>query len=247
MADNKRVVIAGATGMIGRALSAQLIDKGYQVVVFSRDPQKARRSVPGAAEYVAWTPAETGAWAGAVDGAHAVINLAGASLFGQRWTEAYKREIIDSRVIGTRGLVQAMAAAKQRPQVFISTSAVGYYGPSGDRKLDESAPAGNDFLAREVCVPWERAAQPADERVHGPLNATAPETQTNRDFAKAIGRVLGRPAWLPVPGFAMKLLLGEMADMITTGQRAVPKQAQDLGYQFKFPTSEQAIRQSLQS
>jgi uncharacterized protein len=333
MAENKRVVIAGATGMIGRALCKQLIAKGYQVVVFSRDPQRARRSVPGAAEYVAWMPAETGAWASAIDGAHAVINLAGASLFGQRWTKAYKREIIDSRVVGTRGLVQAMAEAKQRPQVFISSSAVGYYGSSDDRKLDESAPAGNDFLAREVCVPWERAGQQAaelgirtvifrsgvvihgdgakslpidlrgaslsrpgvilkteegafpllvmpfyfftggpilpgtqwfawihladtlgllmlaleDERVHGPINATAPETQTNRDFAKAIGRVLGRPAWLPVPGFAMKLLLGEMADMITTGQRAVPKQAQDLGYQFKFPTSEQAIRQSLQS
>jgi NAD dependent epimerase/dehydratase family enzyme len=333
MADNKRVVVAGATGTIGRALCRQLLSKGYQVVVFSRDPQKARRSVPGAAEYVAWQPAEHGPWAAAVDGAHAVINLAGASLFGRRWTSEYKREIIDTRVIGTRGLVRAMAEAKERPKVFISTSAVGYYGPSGDRKLDESAPAGNDFLAREVCVPWEREGQKAaelgirtvifrsgvvisgegqkglpidlrgaslarpgvilkteegafpllvmpfylfsggpilpgnqwfawihladtvgmlmlaleDERVQGPVNATAPETQTNRDFARAIGRVMGRPAWLPVPGFAMKLLLGEMADMITTGQRVVPQKAEALGYQFKYPTSEQAIKQSLQS
>src|SRR4051794_4606736 len=153
MADNKRVVIAGATGMIGRALCKQLIAKEYQVVVFSRDPQKARRSVPGAAEYITWTPAETGAWASAIDGAHAVINLVGASLFGQRWTNAYKREIIDSRVVGTRGLVRAMASAKQRPQVFISMSAVGFYGPSDDSKLGESAPAGNDLLARGGCVP----------------------------------------------------------------------------------------------
>jgi len=333
MADNKRVVVAGATGMIGRGLCKELIAKGYQVVVFSRDPQKARRLVSGAAEYVAWQPAEGGAWAGAVDGAHAVINLAGASLFGQRWTREYKREIVDSRVIGTRGLVRAMAEAQRRPQVFIGSSAVGYYGPSGDRKLDESAPAGNDFLAREVCVPWEREGQKAaelgirtviyrsgvvingegplalpidlrgaslsrpgvilkteqgafpllvmpfyffaggpilpgtqwfawihladtigllmlaleDERASGPLNATAPETQTNRDFARAIGRVIGRPAWLPVPGFAMKLLLGEMADMITTGQRVIPKKAEELGYTFRFPTSEQAIRQILRS
>jgi NAD dependent epimerase/dehydratase family enzyme len=333
MADNKRVVVAGATGMIGRALCKELFAKGYQVVVFSRDPQKARHSVPGAAEYIAWTPAETGPWASAIDGAHAVVNLAGASLFDRRWTKEYKREIIDSRVIGTRGLVRAMAEARSRPKAFISTSAVGYYGPSDDRKLDESAPAGNDFLAREVCVPWEREGQKAaelgvrtviyrsgvvingdgrkslpidlrgasvsrpgvilkteagafpllvmpfyfftggpilpgtqwlawihladtigllmlaleDERVHGPLNGAAPETQTNRDFARAIGRVIGRPAWLPVPGFAMKLLLGEMADMITTGQRVIPKKAEELGYRFQLPTSEQAIRQSLQS
>ncbi|HJZ46942.1 MAG TPA: TIGR01777 family oxidoreductase [Roseiflexaceae bacterium] len=333
MADNKRVVVAGATGMIGRELCKELIAKGYQVVVFSRDPQKARRSAPGAAEYIAWKPADIGPWASAIDGAHAVINLAGASLFGQRWTEAYKRAIIDSRVIGTRGLVLAMAEAHNRPQVFIGSSAVGYYGPSGDRKLDESAPAGNDFLAREVCVPWEREDQKAaelgirtviyrsgvvingqgrmslpidlrgaslsrpgvvlkteegafpllvmpfyffsggpilpgtqwfawihladtigllmlaleDEQVQGPLNGVAPETQTNRDFARAIGRVMGRPAWLPVPGFAMKLLLGEMADMITTGQRVIPKKAEELGYQFKFPTSEQAIWQILRS
>ena len=333
MADNKRVVVAGATGTIGRGLCKELIAKGYQVVVFSRDQQKARRAVPGAAEYVTWQPAETGPWAGALDGAHAVINLAGASLFGQRWTQAYKREIIESRVIGTRGLVRAMAEAHQRPKVFIGSSAVGYYGPSGDRKLDESAPAGNDFLAREVCVPWEREGQKAaelgvrtviyrsgvvingegrmslpidlrgaslarpgvilkteegafpllvmpfyffaggpilpgtqwlawihladtvgllmlaleDERVSGPLNATAPDTLTNRDFARAIGRVMGRPAWLPVPGFALKLLLGEMADMITTGQRVIPKKAEDLGYTFKFPTSEQAIKQILRS
>jgi NAD dependent epimerase/dehydratase family enzyme len=333
MADNKRVVVAGATGTIGRALCKQLLAKGYQVVVFSRDPQKARRAVPGAAEYVIWQPSESGAWVSAIDGAHAVINLAGASLFGRRWTSEYKREIIDSRVIGTRGLVRAMAVAQKRPDVFISTSAVGYYGPSGDRKLDEGAPAGNDFLAREVCVPWEREGQKAaelgirtvifrsgvvisgeghmslpidlrgaslarpgvilkteegafpllvmpfylfsggpilpgtqwfawihledtigllmlaleDERVQGPLNATAPETQTNRDFAKAIGRVMGRPAWLPVPGFAMKLLLGEMADMITTGQRVIPRKAEELGYSFKYPTSEQAIKHSLRA
>ena len=81
-----------------------------------------------------------------------------------------------------------------------------------------------------------------DQRVRGPLNATAPEPQTNREFVKTIARVMGRPAWMPVPGFAMKLMLGEMADMITTGQRVIPQKAQELGYQFKYPTSQQAIR-----
>jgi uncharacterized protein len=327
MADTRRVVVTGATGMIGRALCKQLIAKGYQVVAFSRDPQKARRSVPGAAEYVAWTPSETGPWASAVDGAYGVIHLAGASLFGKRWSEAYKREIIRSREVGTRGLVNAVAQAQIKPQTFVSMSAVGYYGPHGDEQLDESAPPGNDFLA-QVCQIWEREGKRSedlgirtvifrsgvvlggdeklsipidfgsasldrpgiilkteegafpllvmpfyffaggpilpgtqwfawihaddtvgllmmaleDQRVRGPLNATAPEPQTNRDFAKTIGLVMGRPAWMPVPGFAMKLLLGEMADMITTGQRVIPRKAKELGYQFKYPNAQHAIR-----
>jgi NAD dependent epimerase/dehydratase family enzyme len=84
-----------------------------------------------------------------------------------------------------------------------------------------------------------------DERVRGPINGTAPETQTNKEIARTIGRVLGRPAWLPLPGFALKLLLGGMADMITTGQRVIPKKAQELGYTFKYPTSERAISEIL--
>ncbi|HEX5691551.1 MAG TPA: TIGR01777 family oxidoreductase [Roseiflexaceae bacterium] len=330
MTDTKRVIVTGATGMIGRQLCKQLTAKGYQVVAFSRNPQKARQSVPHAAEYVAWTPSEDGAWASAIDGAHGVIHLAGASLFGKRWTDAYKREIMASREIGTRGLVNAMRGAQQKPDVFVSVSAVGYYGPHGDETLDESAGSGNDFLAR-VCQVWEREARPAedlgvrtvlfrsgvvlggdekmslpidfagaslnrpgvilkteegafpllvmpfyffaggpilpgtqylswihiddvvgllmfaleDERVRGPFNATAPDPLTYSEMAKTIGRVMGRPSWVPVPGFALKLMLGEMADMITTGQRVLPKKAQELGYQFKHPTAGGAVREIL--
>src|SRR5687767_12686138 len=123
MLDRRRVVVTGATGLIGKSLCKQLLASGYQLVVFSRDPRAARQAVPGAAEYVAWQPAESGDWAGAIDGAYAVIHLAGASLFARRWSPAYKREIIESRQIGTRGLVHAIARAKSRPQVFISGSA----------------------------------------------------------------------------------------------------------------------------
>lgn len=329
MADGQRVIVAGATGVIGRKLVEQLMGKGYQVVVFSRNPDGARSTVPGAAEYVAWTATETGPWASAIDGAHAVINMSGANVFAKRWSGSYKQEILNSRVLATRGLVNAMRAAKQKPAVFISGSAVGYYGFRDDTKLDESAPSGNDFLAR-VCVAWEAEARRARElgvrtvmvrtgivldpgkgglpiklsgagpsrpgfvldtaqgalplmmlpfrlftggpiapgtqwfpwvhvedevglimfalendAVNGPINATAPEPQTNKAFTTVLGRVLGRPSWLPVPGFALRLGLGPVADMLTKGQRAVPAKAQQHGYQFKYPTSDVALRDLL--
>lgn len=306
MADTRRVIVTGATGLIGRRLCEELKSKGYQIVIFSRDPQKARRSLPGATEYVAWTPAESGPWASAIDGAHAVIHLAGAPILGKRWSEAYKAEIVNSRIIGTRGIVNAMRAAQSKPRVFVSGSAVGYYGARDDTKLDENATPGSDFLA-QLAVDWENEATKAeglgirtvlvrtgivldpkegalpqmslpfrfygggpilpgtqwfpwihvddevglimlaleDERVRGPLNASAPEPQTNHDFSKTLGKVMGSPSWFPVPGFGLRLLLGEVAAMLTEGQRVIPKKALDLGYQFKYPTSEQALRQLL--
>jgi hypothetical protein len=307
MSNTRRVIVTGATGLIGKRLCEQLIATGYQIVVFSRSPEQARQSLPGAAEYVAWTPSEHGAWAGAIDGAYGVIHLAGAPILGKRWSEAYKAEIRNSRIVGTRGLVNAIRAAQNKPQVFVSGSAVGYYGGRDDTKLDENAAPGNDFLA-QTCIEWEREAAQAqqlgvrtvivrtgivldpgegalpqmalpfrfyaggpilpgtqwfpwihiedevglllfaleNERVHGPLNASAPEPQTNRDFTKTLGKVMGKPAWAPVPGFGLRILMGEVAGMLTEGQRVIPKKAQDLGYQFKYPTSEQALRQLLQ-
>lgn len=304
MTASKRVIVTGATGLIGKEVCNELIARGYEVVVFSRNPDSARAKVPGAAEYVAWTPSESGPWAAHLDGAWGVISLAGASIAGQRWNEAYKREIRDTRVVGTRGLVKAMTAAKEKPRVFVSGSAIGFYGARDNTPLDESASAGDDFLAGLVRE-WEAAASEAEplgvrtaiirtgvvldenegalvqlklpfqffvggpilpgtqwfswihrddevglilfalenEGAQGPINATGPQPQTSRDFCASLGKAMGRPSWAPVPGFALKLIVGEFGDTLTTGQRVIPKKAQELGYQFKYATSDAALRE----
>ena len=304
MAAGKRVIVTGATGLIGKEVCKGLIARGYDVVVFSRDPDAARSKVPGAAEYVAWTPSESGPWASQLDGAWGVISLAGASIGGQRWNEDYKRQIRDTRVVGTRGLVKAMAAAQEKPRVFVSGSAVGYYGARDATPLDESAAPGDDFLAG-VVRDWEGAAREAEalgvrtvmirtgvvldkdegalkqlklpfqlfvggpilpgtqwfswvhrddevgvilfalenEGASGPINATAPHPQTNRDFCASLGKAMGRPSWAPVPGFALKLIVGEFGETLTTGQRVIPKKAQELGYEFQYATSDAALRE----
>lgn len=329
MPDGKRVVVTGATGLIGKRVCARLAEKGYAVVVFARDPEAARRAIPNAADYVPYSATASGPWASAIDSAYGVVNLAGANNFGRRWSEAYKREIRDSRIVGTRGLVDAMSAAAEKPKVFVSGSAVGIYGFRDDTKLDETASLGDDFLAR-VCKEWEAEAERAqelgvrtvlirtgvvlggeqaglpwpftlkgispsrpgfildfrngalplmalpfrfffggpigsgrqwfswihlddevelivksleDEQLSGPLNATAPEPLTNHDFSRTLGLVLGRPSWLPLPPFALKLMLGGVADMLAEGQRVVPAKAEAAGYRFRYPTAEAALRQ----
>ncbi len=306
MRQSRRIIITGATGLVGRALAAELMGRGDDVVVFARNVDAARKQVPGAAEYVQWDGKEQGAWANAVPGAYAIVHLAGASLFGKRWTDAYKQEIRDSRILSTRGLVNAMERAAVRPNVFVSGSAVGYYGFRDDTPLTEDAPAGDDFLA-QVCVDWEAEARRAetlrvrtvllrtgivldkdegalpqmmlpfkffvggpilpgtqwfswvhlrdeiglilraidDTRISGPLNAVAPEAQTNADFVKTLGAVMNRPAVVPVPGFALKLMVGEFAEALTNGQHVVPAKAQAHGYRFAFPTAEAALRDLL--
>jgi uncharacterized protein (TIGR01777 family) len=238
----------------------------------------------------------------ALRGRDAVIHLLGESV-AQRWSEAAKRAIRDSRVLGTRNLVAALRDVDPGPAVLVSQSASGYYGARGDELVDESFPPAADFLAR-VTVEWEAAARTAEElgsrvvttrtgvvltesggalekmlppfklgvggpvaggrqyvpwihvddvvggllfgldtaAVAGPMNLTAPEPVTNKELSKALGRVLRRPAFAPVPALAVKALYGEMASIVTTGARAVPKRLQEAGYSFKHPELESALR-----
>ena len=302
-----RVLLTGATGLIGLALADALRDRGDQVVALSRDQQRGQRVLGEAVEVHAWPhPNDEPPPEAALRGADAVIHLLGEPV-AQRWTEESKRRIRESRVNATRSLVAGLGslAEADRPRVLVSQSATGYYGPRGDEIVDEHGSAGSDFLA-EVVVEWEREALAAsslmrvaltrtgvvispsggalakmlpffrlgiggpvaggrqfvpwvhlddvigvlllcvdDERAAGPLNLTAPNPVDNAEFSRALGRALKRPAVLPVPGFAIGLLYGEMAQMVTTGQRAVPSRLKELGYEFRQPQIGPALRAAL--
>ena len=307
MTEKKRVIVAGATGMIGRVVSKRLVERDYELLVFSRNPITARETVPGATDYIQWQPENSGSWVAAVDGAYAVVNLAGAPFF-TKWTGDYQKTVRESRLFGTRGLINAMREAKVKPEVFIYGSSVGTYGFNGPRDLtlDENSPAGEDqwgqdslaleqeaeeaetlgvrVVTMRTGVPLAKDAgllvgqvpqfrnffggwiQPGtqwlpwihiddevaliifaleNERVRGPLNGTAPESQTNHDFYRTLGRVLHRPCWLGLPPSLLRRFLGDVAITVTNGRRIVPTKALILGYQFKYPTSEQALRDLL--
>ncbi|MFF9805470.1 TIGR01777 family oxidoreductase [Streptomyces coeruleorubidus] len=155
--ERSRIAVAGASGLIGGALARSLAADGHEVV-------RLVRRTPRAADEVRWDPEGGRADAAGLAGCDAVVNLAGAGVGNRRWTDAYKQRIRDSRVNGTAALARAVASLdeKDRPRVFVSGSAIGYYGETGDRIVDESAPAGEGFLP-ELCVEWEAATAPAQE------------------------------------------------------------------------------------
>lgn len=153
MIGRLRVIVAGGTGFLGSALVTQLTTDGHDVTVLTRRARTARD--------VVWTPDGTaGDWARAIDGADAVVNLAGESIGGGYWTVDRKARIDESRMEATRSIVAAIKAASRKPAVLLNASAVGYYGPHGGETLTEDATAGTDFLAT-VCNQWEWEAQAA--------------------------------------------------------------------------------------
>jgi uncharacterized protein (TIGR01777 family) len=287
-----KILLTGASGFIGKRLTALAQSRGHQVLAVSRKPRAGGFD---------WSPASLEAGVAAAD---AIVHLAGENLFGKRWTDAQKKVLVESRVETTDRL--ARLVAQRRPAAFLSASAIGYYGPSERQGLDESTPPGNDFLAT-LCRRWEESTAPASAAgvrtillrtgivlgredgalkqmlppfklgvggpigsgrqwfswIHvadevglilfllesaaasGPFNLTAPHPVTMREMATTLGKVLHRPAVLPVPGFALKLALGDVADVLLTGQHVIPKRAREAGYQFQFPELEGALRDLL--
>jgi uncharacterized protein (TIGR01777 family) len=287
------LLITGGTGFIGTALCRALLARGDRVTVLTRDARHARSRLPAPVAAV-----EALAGLAAVDG---VVNLAGENLGAHRWTEARKRAILESRLAATRSLVAAIARVEKPPAVFVSASAVGYYGARGDELITEATSPGNDFLAH-VCVQWEREAEQAasvtrvaivrtgmalhpeggalakmlvpfrlalggplgsgtqwvpwihrhdwvdlvrwmmsEPNARGAFNGVAPEPVHNAEFARALGRALRRPAVMPVPAIALRMLFGELAEILLTGQRAIPARAIEMGFRFRFQRLEDAL------
>lgn len=296
-----RIVVAGGSGLMGRALVESLRADGHETIVLTRSP--------GAPGTLGWDGRTVGSWAESLRGAYAVVNLAGHSIGSGRWTRRRKEAILSSRVDSTSALVDAVGSlpAELRPRVFVCSSGIDYAGDRpDDAEIDEYVAPGDSFLAR-VCGAWEEAALRAEEHgarvvvartsfvigsgapalglmvlpfrlfvggrlgsgkqwfpwVHiddavgiyraaiggeqwrGAVNVVAPAVPRQRDLAREIGKALHRPAVMPTPAFVLRLVLGEQADLLLTGQRAVPRKAEAAGYRFRYPEVGAALEEAL--
>jgi uncharacterized protein (TIGR01777 family) len=297
-----RVLVTGASGLIGSALCDALFGRGDDVVGLTRDPGRSRIANPRVS-WLKWEPTLERPDPAAFEGVEAVINLVGEPI-DQRWTEEAKKKIMETRRTGTHNLVGAIEGLAETPKVLVSQSAVGYYGDRGDVEVDEDdGPVGSNFDS-QVTQAWEQAAHELnggvrlvvvrsgqvlsakggmlpqlltpfklgvggplaggrqyvswihvddavgillwaidDENVSGTINSTAPHPATNKELSKALGRALNRPAVTPVPGFVLDLKFGsEFGHVLRGGQRVIPKRTQELGYSFKHPDLDEALR-----
>jgi uncharacterized protein len=294
-----RIVVGGSSGFIGTALVDRLRAAGHEVVRLVRRDNAAP-------DEVTWRPMVEPLDPSTVDGADAAVNLAGVGVGEHRWNDAFKALIRASRVNSTAALASAVAAAAAPPRVLLNASAVGFYGDTGDREVDESAPPGDGYFPA-LCQAWEAATEPAEaagirvahlrtglvvgpgggllkpmlplfrfglggrlgngrqwmpwisladevaaieylltaDAVTGAVNLTGPAPVTNAEFTRTLGRVLRRPAVLPVPAFALRLVLGEFGTEAVRSQRVLPAVLAGAGYRFQHTDVESALRWSL--
>jgi len=303
---SKRIVIAGGTGFVGRPLALLLAQAGHRVTVLTRDFGRAALRLGPSLLVADWDGRRDGPWMAALEGADAVINLAGEPIAEARWTPARKRLLWDSRVEATASLVRALSRTASRPEVLINASGIGIYGASAGLPLTEDAPVGSGYLAA-LSQAWEAEAakaeylglrvvrmrfgmvlgpdggalprmllpfrwflggpvMPGDQwvswihrqdlldlirwavmtpQVSGPVNGVAPGAVTMTEFCRTLGRVLRRPSWIPVPSFALRVAMGELSTLMTTGQRVEPAVALRDGFRFRYPDLTTALEQIL--
>ena len=295
-----KILISGASGLIGSALKTALSARGDRVLSLTR--RNARND-----SEITWDPSSNTLDPTRLTNIDGIIHLAGENIASRRWTSAQKARIRDSRVQGTTLLAQTLATISPPPKVFISASAIGYYGNRDDEILTEDSQPGSGFLP-DVSIAWENAAKPAaaagirtvhprigivlspeggalnkmllpfklglggiigsgnqymswitlddlaslflfaidNESISGAINAVSPTPVTNREFTKTLGRVLSRPTIFPLPAFAAKLALGEMADaLLLASTRVISSSLENTSFSFAHPHLEPALRHLL--
>ena len=295
-----KILITGATGLVGSELTALLTTQGHEVF-------RLVRGTPTAANDIPWNPEAGTIPTARLEGLDAVVHLAGENIAKSRWTAAVKQRMRSSRVDGTRLLCEALAGLQAPPKTLICASAIGYYGSRGAEIMTETSAPGTGYLA-EMCRDWEAAAEPVRSlgmrvvharigvvlsprggalakmltpfklglggivgdgkqywswiaiddvagalhyilthpEISGAVNVVAPNSCTNYDFTKTLGGVLHRPTLVPMPAFAARLALGEMADeLLLSSTRVAPIRLREFGYPFRCPTLESALKHVL--
>lgn len=295
-----KILVTGASGLIGSELVPVLTKQGHDVYCLSR-------SKPREARDITWDPDRGQLPKARLEGTDVVVHLAGENIVQKRWSPKFKETLRQSRVAGTRLISETLAALDAPPKAFICASAIGYYGDRGSELLNETSPMGTGFLP-DLCRDWEAACEPArakgirvvnlrigvvlspkggaltkmltpfklglggvigsghqywswvtsddvvgainhcivHDRMSGPVNVTAPCPVTNYEFTKTLGTVLNRPTLFPMPGFAARLALGEMADgLLLASARVMPNRLNEANYQFVYPSLEPALKHLL--
>ena len=298
--QSMKVLVTGATGLVGSALVPFLTTGGHEVF-------RLTRSNPVLANDIQWNPEAGELPRARLEGLDGVIHLAGENIAATRWNAKVKERLRRSRVDATRLLCETLAKLERPPKTLVCASAIGYYGDRGAEILTESASPGTGFLA-DLCRDWEGACEPARQQgmrvvnlrigvvlspkggglaqmltpfrmgvggvigsgrqywswiaiddvvgalhycltnpaISGPVNGTAPNPVTNYEFTKTLGTVLGRPTIFPMPAFAAKIALGEMADDLLLGSaRVMPYRLSEFNYQFRQPMLEGALKHLL--
>jgi uncharacterized protein (TIGR01777 family) len=296
-------LISGGSGLIGSALTRELLARGEQVRILTRQPGRQRAD---GAELVQWDGRNGGDWYSALALADVIVHLAGENIGAGLWTAARKQAFLTSRLENGNALVTGLLHTGHRPQAFIQGSAVGYYGDCSEKLVDEHSAAGHDFLS-QLAVAWEKSTEKlessgirrviirtgvvlsenadvlermmlpfklfaggplgsgrqyipwihlADEvsaiqflaenpRSAGVYNLVSPQPVTNAQFGRSLAKIMGRPYWLPAPAFLLRLVLGEMSQLVLDGQRAVPQRLLAEGFNFRFDHLEAALRDIL--
>jgi uncharacterized protein len=301
-----RIIIPGGTGLIGSALSKELAAHGHKIWILSRG---AGGTVDAnGAEIIHWDGRTPEGWGNLVNEADAIVNLAGESIGGGRWTKARKSAILESRLSAGQAVSTAVQRAARKPAVVLQASAIGYYGADNPVVTEDTGP-GTDWMA-QVAAAWEESTRAVEDlgvrrvilrtglvlspakggfldqtllpfrlfvggplgsgkqwwswihmqdeigamrfllengSARGPYNLTSPHPVTMAEFGRNLARVIHRPYWMPAPGFALRLLLGEMGILVLGGQKVLPAGLQTAGFRFSYPDLFPALSDTLKT